>query len=113
VTSALVEFKLTTYPLPDTECSVVPQSVFVIDSVLTYLWLFWECATPSHVHPTSRYYVIARDQFYQAFPYALVMQMTKRWGEKGLGTRIEFNFVDTIDSCFLSFLESVAVPFMP
>ena len=24
-------------------------------STLTYSWLFWECATPPHVHPTSRY----------------------------------------------------------
>jgi len=26
-----------------------------------------ECASSPHIHPTSRY-VIARDQFYQAFP---------------------------------------------
>jgi len=51
-----------------------PFSVGAIGSAFTYLQLFWECATPPHVHPTSRQ-VIACDQFYQAFP-ALVLQVT-------------------------------------
>ena len=44
-----------------------------------------ECATPPHVHPMSRY-VIARDQFYQAFP-RLSTASDKRWGKKTRGTR--------------------------
>ena len=39
-----------------------------------------ECATPLHVHPTSKY-VIACDQFYQAFP-CVGTTSDKRWGEK-------------------------------
>jgi len=54
--------------------------VFAIGSTLTYLRFFWECATPPHVHPTSRY-TIARDQFYQAFPYVSIAS-DKHWGEK-------------------------------
>ena len=40
----------------------------------------WECATALHIHPTSRY-VIAHDQFYQAFP-SISTASNKRWGEK-------------------------------
>ena len=39
-----------------------------------------ECATPPHVHPTSRYTII-RDQFYQAFP-CLSIASDKHWSEK-------------------------------
>ena len=54
--------------LPDVECLVVPWSVFAIGSALTHLQFFWECATPPHVHPTSRY-LTACDLFYQDFPH--------------------------------------------
>jgi len=39
-----------------------------------------KCATPPHVHPTSMY-VIARGQFYRAFPRIGTVS-DKRWGEK-------------------------------
>jgi len=49
--------------------------VHICDQWCTHLFaVFWECATPPHIHPTSRY-VIACDQFYQAFP-TLVLQAT-------------------------------------
>jgi len=44
------------------------------------LAVFWECATPPHVHPMSRY-VTAHDQFYQAFS-CLVLQATNAGGER-------------------------------
>ena len=40
-------------------------------------------ATPPHVHPMSRY-IIARDQFFQAFPRVSTAS-NKCWGEKGMG----------------------------
>jgi len=39
---------------------------------------FWECATPPHVHPLSRY-IIACDHFYQAFPRVSTVSY-KHWG---------------------------------
>jgi len=54
--------------------------VFAIGSTLTYLQFYWECATPPHVHPISRY-VIAWDQFYQAFPRVSTTSH-ERWAEK-------------------------------
>ena len=52
--------------LSDVKRSVILQSVVAISSALTYLRFFWECATPPHIHPTSRY-VIACDQFHKAY----------------------------------------------
>ena len=49
-------------------------------SALTYLLFYQECATPPHVHPTSRY-VIACDQYYQAFPHVSIAS-DKCWGDK-------------------------------
>ena len=66
--------------LPDVEPSVIPWFMFAISNVLTYLQFVWECATPPHVHPMSRY-VIAHDQFYQAFPH-INTASEKPWGEK-------------------------------
>jgi len=37
--------------VPNVRCSVAPWSVFAIGSALTYLQLFWKCATPLHIHP--------------------------------------------------------------
>jgi len=43
--------------LPDVGCSVVLWFVFVIGNTHTHLRFFWECATPPHVHPMSRYVI--------------------------------------------------------
>ena len=53
---------------------VTQWSPVVINSALTYLWFFQECATPPHVHPMSRY-IAACDKLYQSFP-VLVLQAT-------------------------------------
>ena len=66
--------------LSDVKHSLVLWSVFGVGSALTYLRLLWECATPPHVHPTSRY-VNTCDKFYQAFPHNCTAN-DKHWGEK-------------------------------
>jgi len=46
---------------PNVERSVVPWSVFTISSALTYVWFFWECATPPQRLGTGN--VTAGDRF--------------------------------------------------
>ena len=48
-------------------------------SVVHSLAVFWECATPPHIHQTSRY-AIACDQFYQAFR-RISTTIDKHWDE--------------------------------
>jgi len=49
--TAVFQTKETLPRLSDVECLVALWSVFMIDSGLTYLQFFWECATPPHYLP--------------------------------------------------------------
>ena len=64
-----------------TECSI-SDNLSDVSWVHKALAVQKDCTTPPHIYPTSSTrYVIARDQFYQAFPH-LSTTSNKRWGEK-------------------------------
>ena len=65
-----------------TWCRVLSFStVHICDQWCNHLFaVFWECATPPHIHPTSRY-IIACDQFYLAFTHISIAS-DKCWGGK-------------------------------
>ena len=71
--------------VPNVDRLVILWSMFAIGSALTYLWLFWECATPpqSTQHPGTSLHVISSSR-----PSPVLVLQAKTLGWEGLGTRL-------------------------